>query len=511
MADIEDTISLKRLIAIQKFADKTGIPVKDLLALSKDGPVLGEDIPPKVSPEHRSYDTSRTDFSLLGDPGNKANLPAVLEKQPASNVPPKVPKEFAKEIVDEGKYLADLRGGGGQNLPAVVAGAAKAETPAIEQSVAAATKGLSGKTKALAAAGAAAVASIAYLANNKSADTPQPLTPASSTTKTPDSQPTPTAPSVKPDDKATSLLEEQAKFKQLQKMYAMPTGNLPKEQVAAISKKYETESANIASELATAKQEYQAGKDRLGNAALIDSLGKGLAQLMAGLYGVNTGRDAVTGVDFKPKDWSSSFALLQRDYSQRASELKDTRKEIESAKEKDLSFAERQAARTAQESGTAARFAIQDISQEKKQTEAESRAEQKLIAKEAEEADKKKKAEQSLIKNARAEIEGLKRFLKTGDKKTIQKQEEVTAEALGKAGISPNKIDKALNEYRGGIFSKDKPELLDSLLEDVAPAPAQQGGMVTVTHRATGKSQQYPANSRPAILARQKPNEWDVK
>ena len=308
------------------------------------------------------------------------------------------------------------------------------------------------------------------------------------------------APTKSPDEavkKVDAVVDEQARFKQLQKMYASmsPTGNLSKQEVADISKKYETESANIASELATAKQEYQAGKDRLGNAALIDSLGKGLAQLMAGLYGVNTGRDAVTGVDFKPKDWSSSFALLQKDYSERASELKDARKENESAKEKNLSFEEKQAARTAQESGTAARFAIQDISQEKKQTEAESRAEQKQAASETKEVAKKKQAQDNLIAQARAEIEGLKQVLRTGDSKTRKKQEEVTAEALGKAGISPTKTAAALNEYRGGIFSKDKPELLDSLLEDVAPTPAQQSssGMIRVKEKSSGQTGTVPA------------------
>jgi hypothetical protein len=318
------------------------------------------------------------------------------------------------------------------------------------------------------------------------------------------------APTKSPDEavkKVDAVVDEQAKFKQLQNMYASmsPTGNLSDKQIAAISKKYETESANIASELAVAKQEYKAGKDRLENAALIDSLGKGLAQLMAGLYGVNTGRDAVTGVDFKPKDWSSSFALLQRDYSQRASELKDARKESESGKEKALSLAERQSARTAQESGTAARFALQDIGQEKKQAEAESRAEQKQTASETKEVAKKKQAQDNLVSQARAEIEGLKQVLRTGDSKTRKKQEEVTAEALGKAGISSAKTAAVLEDYRGGIFSKDKPELLDTLLEDVSPAAAAPSGTVTVIDKATGKSKQFPANSKEVINARKNP------
>lgn len=513
MADIENTISPKRLKALQQAADTLGLTVKDLLALSKDGPVFGEDIPPKVSPEFRIEDTSRKDFSLLGDPGNKANLPAVLEKQPASNVPPKVPGEFAKEIVDEGKHLGALRGGGGLNLPAVI----KAETPAIEESVAAATKGLSGKTKALAAAGAGIVAGVTYLANRNqqppAASTSTPIYPTPSgknvaPSETPPGPPAP--PSVSPVDKATTLLEEQARFKQLQNMFAsmVPSGNLSEKQVANISKKYDDEATKIAAELAEAKQEYQAGRDRIQNAALIDSLGKGLAQLMAGLYGVNTGRDAVTGVDFKPKDWSSSFSQLQRDYAQKASELKDLRKEGESKKEQELSFAERQAARAAQQSGAAVRGAFQEVSEEKRQAATEARGEQRLAQAEEREAAKAQKEKQKLIDTARAELEGLKQVLRTGDTKTKKKQEEVVAETLGKAGVPTSKIKAALEEYKGGIFEKDKPEVLDELLQDLAPTQTTSTAekqMVTVTVKATGESRQFPANSPQAINARKNP------
>lgn len=110
---------------------------------------------------------------------------------------------------------------------------------------------------------------------------------------------------------------------------------LAKEASTAISSKGDrsTLASEFKSAIENARKDYLAAKERLGIGEAAEMFGKALAQIGAGMYGMRTGIDAVTGVNFNVSDWSKRYEREMADYKQRISEASDTY----AAKREDLS------------------------------------------------------------------------------------------------------------------------------------------------------------------------------
>lgn len=329
-------------------------------------------------------------------------------------------------------------------------------------------------------------------------ETVQQAVASTASTKTPDD-------AVKNVDSVVSLQQKAQEYLKL-----LPSAALTPKERQAITSKYATESSKIQEEIDKAKKAYQAGENRLANAELIDTLGKGLVQLMAGWYGMKTGKDAVTGVDFKPKDWSSNFTLLQKKYEQQIDELEKKGTKLEKAEEREMSDLERAKYLEAQRQETAARMSISEKQEEAREARAETKAKQREQETIKKQEQAEAKVRDKLITKANAEIGALRQVASTGKTKEIKEAEKRVAGALRAAGVSAEDVDSALKQYNpGGLFSKADFSPIENLI--TLPESEEPGKMVTIVDRASGKTKQFPANSPEVARARKLPETFEVK
>lgn len=210
--------------------------------------------------------------------------------------------------------------------------------------------------------------------------------------------------------------------------------------------------AELQEEKQTALAEYKENKNRVANAELIDSIGKGLAQLVAGWYGLETGRDAVSGVDFKPKDWTNNYLLAEREYKNKLDALRPEETEIREEK-KELA----REARTEEAYG-------------RRVTEAEKREKQALEKEERRESSRMEQARQKVVTDLSESLAVLKQSKSSKDRKEA---EQDVAKSLAAAGIPQKNIDKALEGYKSPMFGYDYSSL-ESIVEEMQKqAPTQ--------------------------------------
>ena len=440
------------------------------------------------------------------------------EQLASSSAPPKVPEEFRKYSTQPTEFT--MRGGSGQNLPAVIPsraaaaeaaevategvakGAAKEFGEEVAKDLGKAAKGLGPAGKLAVGLGLAGLgAGAAYLGSKKKEEQPARTGGGTAGEIVVNGLRAAVSPTDENNagEKAGDSLTRSKEFASRRQEYLdlMPSGALSKKQVESINSKYEDERQSIESKLAEAKADFEAGRNRLANAELIDTLGKGLVQLMAGIYGANTGRDAVTGVDFSPKDWSSSFANLQRQYNQQYSELKDLKSEVESARKEELRQAEDVSEKEASRVGAAGRLALGEMKEE----QALGREQKRAADAEAKAKREQAEAKQAAVIKLKQAIERLKT---KGDKKNIQ----ATKEAMVATGMSSDDIEQAFDVAESGFNDYSR-------LEQFIPAvevPAATGATtVTIVHKPSGQSITVPANSPQAKNAQKYPDEYEIK
>jgi hypothetical protein len=188
---------------------------------------------------------------------------------------------------------------------------------------------------------------------------------------------------------------------------------------------------------AEALKEYQENKNRVANAELIDAIGKGVAQLAAGWFGMNTGRDAVSGVDFRPKDWSSNYLLADREYRTKLGSIEEEIKDIR-GEERELGREERA------EKAYERRVEAATKREETARTRAEEKQEQARQKEAKRKEEERTEDQQKAITKLRQAIEGLK---SSSNKKNIQ----ATKEAMVAAGMSSEQIEQAFDVAEKGI------------------------------------------------------------
>lgn len=452
--------------------------------------------PPEVPSEFRTSNIGRTDFVVR----DKAPVLALPPARDVSTRPPSVAPEFRRETTGvtsgvtvgkpyiprtetlalpaAGQTTAAIDEAARQATAAEAAAAAKAATPEVKEVAETVVKSASrmpGKYKALGALGAGALAGgAAYLATRKPEEkvdfrpTPEGTTPRA---------PTPTG-------RMEDVSQLPSRIQNLQKQAAENVDGksaaidntakpLSKSLEASDSKEadpFKTRLAELKEDKEKAYKEYQEGKNRVANAELLDALGKGLAQLAAGWYGLNTGRDAVSGVDFKPKDWSSNYLLAEREYRTKVGGIEEEIKDIR-GEQRELGR-EARAEKAYERRVTAA---------EEKEQKGEARREQK---KREEATEQQEKA----VTKLRQAIEALKG---SSNKKNIQ----ATKEAMVAAGMSSDQIEEAFDVAESGIndysrLEKFIPQAAAPSAQPQVPgqAPAAAEGKIRVRRKSDGST-----------------------
>lgn len=471
-------ISSKRQRALQSAAEELGLSVEDLLNLEKAPDAVKEN---KAALE---------EWSKLKEAKRAWHEEAQIAAGKELAEKPELTLETPKPVISPERAAAESKFGqlqsqaqqelkaaeqasikkaaqtGATVLPAaietaeqgVAKGAAKEFGKEVAQDLAKSTKGLSAGSKALIGLGAAGLAGAgAYLAGRDKKEQPAatPASTAAPATTVRQAISTAIAPTTEQnaDKKADEILTRSKDFSQRRQEYleVTPSGALSEKEVEKINSKYESEKNDIEQKLVEAKEEFQAGRNRLQNAELIDTLGKGLVQLMAGIYGLNTGVDAVTGVDFRPKDWSSNFSALQSQYRQQYNEIKDLRSELESRRKEDIRLTEQAREKEAARVGRAGQLALGEMKEEAALAGKQKKAEEKQISE-----------REKLITKARAALGALR---ESKNKKDRQAQEQKVSAAFEAAGIPSEEISKALKSYEpGSIFTKENYSPLEALI-----------------------------------------------
>jgi len=186
-----------------------------------------------------------------------------------------------------------------------------------------------------------------------------------------------------------------------------------------------------------ALKEYQENNNKVVNAELIDALGKGIAQLAAGWYGLNTGRDAVSGVDFKPKDWSNNYLLAEREYRIKHGSIEEEIKDIR-GQQRELAKEER-----------AENLYQQRVGQAEKREE-EARRKEGVRASEGE-----RKIKEKLTRDLAEKLENL-RVAKGKDRRKLEGE---VAGTMRQLGLPSDTVKQAMDSYDSPMFGYDYSKL----------------------------------------------------
>jgi hypothetical protein len=82
-------------------------------------------------------------------------------------------------------------------------------------------------------------------------------------------------------------------------------------------------SADMAKNLKILRDEYDAAKGRIAWAEVAETLGKGLALIGMGMYGVRHGVDAVSGVNFNKSNWDAAYGRVMDELKAKTAQVKD--------------------------------------------------------------------------------------------------------------------------------------------------------------------------------------------
>lgn len=267
---------------------------------------------------------------------------------------------------------------------------------------------------------------------------------------------------------------------------------------------------------------YEDEKKRNEWLELAQILGRAGVQLVAaqgsqGKYGRDYSNIPMgPGVDYGARTAASQRMLESR--------LRDVERG-ELLRERAQDAAEREADRRERLGLERARLQMEAGRPEKKSPEEMLNLRESLLQKRQEEAESRK--EQAAKEKAMESAIGAQQILASGDATNKQKDKarETLATSAAQAGIDLDKLEEqsmvpgklwgqnldekkklanlraALDELRAGRSRQSAPQ---------SGSMPQGGGMVTVTHKATGQSKQFPAGSPEAQRAQQDP-EFEVK